>query len=92
MAELVDDGVTGQRFAAGDPRALAEAIRCAVSDPVKLLTMRQAARREYETNYLPDDNYATLMAIYQAAIARRAKFNPSNVADAGPIALVVADR
>jgi glycosyltransferase involved in cell wall biosynthesis len=71
LADLVEDGSTGQLFRAGDARDLVGAIRRLVGDPTALARMRVAARAEYESGYSVELNYGQLMEIYELALARR---------------------
>ncbi len=70
MTELVVDGETGGQFAAGDARALAEAVQALVADP-RLGAMRLNARRAFQERFTAEASYAQLMEIYRQAIADR---------------------
>lgn len=70
MAELVDHERTGLHFAPGDVADLARQLRAAFDQPERMLAMRPAARREYESKYTANENYRQLLAIYETAIAR----------------------
>ena len=72
LAELVEDGVTGLQFNAGDPADLAAKVRWAASNPDKMAAMGKRARAVYEQRYTPERNYARLMEIYAEAIQHRA--------------------
>ncbi len=67
MAEIVEDGVTGLHFAAGDPQDLAAKVRWARAHPEEMRRMGENARRVYEDLYTPEVNYRQLMAIYDEA-------------------------
>lgn len=67
LREVVDEGVSGELFAPGDPAALAEGIRRLFSSPNTLRRLRAGARAAYETRMSPDANYRDLMGIYAAA-------------------------
>ena len=67
MAELVEDGITGLHFTAGDPNDLAEKAQWAEAHPEQIRAMGHRARQVYETNYTPEVNYRQLIAIYEAA-------------------------
>ncbi len=71
--ELVEDGVTGYRYEAGNPDALAAgALRFAPGAAYE--AMRAACRRRYQSDFTADVNYGQLMAVYAQAIeARRLK-------------------
>lgn len=70
MAELVDDGVTGQTFEPNENH-LVDAIRAAFSDNGRLLQMGRAAAALYKARYTPQANLAQLEDIYEAALASR---------------------
>ena len=69
LAELVEDGVTGMLFTAGDAADLATKMRWASQNPVGLAEMGRRARICYEAEYAPDNNYRRLMEIYDEAIS-----------------------
>ena len=66
--DIISDGETGILFPPGDAGALAEAVAWAVAHPKDMTRMSQNARREYETKYTPEANYAQLIAIYEQTI------------------------
>ena len=68
MAELVDDGVTGLLFEAGDAGDLAQKMRWATDHPEEMGKMGLAARERYEAKYTKEINYVQLMAVYEDAI------------------------
>ena len=69
MAELVDDGVTGALFTAGDPDDLAAKMSRIISLGISERdAMRTAARRAYERRFLPQHNYSRLIEIYNIAL------------------------
>jgi glycosyltransferase involved in cell wall biosynthesis len=68
MVELVEDGRTGLHFTPGDPADLAAKVEWAWAHPQEMAGMGRAARREYETKYTPEINYAQLMEICQRVI------------------------
>lgn len=72
MADLVEPGRTGALFEPGNASDLAGQVRRLVNSPGDLVSMRQAARREYELHYTGNANYDLLIQAYQAAIAQRA--------------------
>jgi len=69
LGEVVDDRF-GRRFEAGNATALAATVRELLSRKESLLTMRSAARAEFEQRYSPVANYRSLMRIYEAATMR----------------------
>ncbi|MBA4104879.1 MAG: glycosyl transferase family 1 [Pirellula sp.] len=69
MAELVDDGVTGALFTAGDPTDLAaKVLQITSASAAERDAMRTAARRAYEGRFLPRHNYTRLLEIYAIAL------------------------
>lgn len=67
LEELVDHGRTGLLATTGDPDALASSVRRLLQRPDELALMRAAARREYESRYTAEANYALLTALYERA-------------------------
>jgi glycosyltransferase involved in cell wall biosynthesis len=68
MQEIVDNHRTGLHFAAGDAEDLAARVEWAWAHPSRLATMGKEARRQYETSYTAESNYARLMQIYEATM------------------------
>jgi glycosyltransferase involved in cell wall biosynthesis len=68
MAEIVEDGVTGLLFEAGNTAELAAKVRWAVGHPEEMHRMGRNARRVYEEKYTPEVNYRQLMEIYQKVV------------------------
>ncbi|MEH6504173.1 MAG: glycosyltransferase family 4 protein [Cycloclasticus sp.] len=68
MAEIVEDGVTGLHFEAGNANDLADKVRWMDEHPEECLQMGLNARKVYEQKYTPDKNYDMLIGIYQQAI------------------------
>ena len=64
LKELVEPGVTGLTFSAGDPAALAERVRWAVANPSALEEIGRRAQAIYEECYTPEVNFSRLMDIY----------------------------
>lgn len=64
MAEMVEDGVTGLHFEAGNSADLANKLQWAYEHPKEMICMGKNARRIYEAHYTPEANYQQLMAIY----------------------------
>jgi len=76
MAELVDAGRTGLLFEPGSAADLAACVDRLLADPEQCERLRLEARREYEARYTAAANYRQLMAVYQAAAARRGRSLP----------------
>ncbi len=68
MEEIVEDGVTGLHFEAGNAKDLAEKVQWLIDNPQRTREMGQNARNEYLAKYTPEKNYEMLMDIYQQAI------------------------
>jgi glycosyltransferase involved in cell wall biosynthesis len=68
MAETVDDGRNGLRFAPGNAEDLTAKVRCLFADASKLNRMRSAARESFEQNFTAEVNHRALMAIYARAM------------------------
>jgi glycosyltransferase involved in cell wall biosynthesis len=68
LEELVEDGVTGKKFAVGDPKELAEGVRRMLADPVGLRRMRANARAYFDDHLTEQHNYTQLMSIYSDVI------------------------
>ena len=68
MRELVEDGVTGLHFEAGNSQALATAVQMLLGDESRLTKMRAAARKEFERRYTAEHNYRQLMDIYERVL------------------------
>lgn len=71
MAEIVQDGMTGLHFEAGNAADLAVKVEWAWDHPEEMARMGRAARAEYEAKYTPSKNYEMLMQIYRMAVERR---------------------
>ena len=68
MAEIVEDGVTGLHFEAGNPIDLADKINWLIKHPDECRKMGRNARMEYLDKYTAEKNYESLMDIYQQAL------------------------
>lgn len=71
MEELIEEGVTGRKFPAGDPVTLAETVRSLLADEMALKRMRAAARGFFDAHLTEEHNYARLMTIYTGVLAGR---------------------
>jgi glycosyltransferase involved in cell wall biosynthesis len=68
MQEIVSDHANGLHFTPGNSDELARTLEWAWKNPRQIQTMGRAARQEYEQKYTGEQNYRTLMAIYQQAM------------------------
>lgn len=68
LPELVEDGVTGLIFRAGDGDDLARKMRWADEHPDAMASMGRRARQRYEQAFSAEPNYRRLMEIYAAAV------------------------
>jgi glycosyltransferase involved in cell wall biosynthesis len=69
LEELVEEGIRGAKFAAGDPEQLAGSVKRLLADEVGLRRMRLNARAYFETHLTEQENYTQLMKIYSEVIA-----------------------
>jgi len=74
MAEVVQDGVTGLHFEAGNSEDLAKKISWAEKHEDEMRQMGEKARRMYELNYSPDNNFIVLHEIYLKAIESKQRW------------------
>jgi glycosyltransferase involved in cell wall biosynthesis len=68
---LIDDGVNGLLFTAGDEVDLAAKMNWAAANPQAMAAMGREARRKYERLWTGDRNYDQLLGIYREAITSR---------------------
>jgi glycosyltransferase involved in cell wall biosynthesis len=68
MPTLVSEGKTGMTFKPGSASSLAARVRELCSDPRVTGSMRQAARREFESKYNATANYHRILEIYRTAL------------------------
>jgi glycosyltransferase involved in cell wall biosynthesis len=76
MREIVAEGRTGLRFAAGNSIDLATKVEWAWSHQPEMAAMGTNARREYQAKYTAEKNYPLLMEIYRRAAATQATESP----------------
>ncbi|MFN6571193.1 glycosyltransferase family 4 protein [Dendronalium sp. ChiSLP03b] len=77
MAEIVEDGVNGLHFEAGNSQDLAAKINWAIKHPEVMAATGKNCRSTYESQYTSEANYNQLMKIYQEVIDK-AKFKFRN--------------
>lgn len=70
MSEIVQDGVTGLHFEAGNAADLAAKVEWAWTHAEEIQEMGRAARLEFEGKYTGEANYKRLMEIYEMAMAK----------------------
>jgi glycosyltransferase involved in cell wall biosynthesis len=68
MAEIVENGVTGLHFEAGNSVDLAAKITWATTHAEAMIAMRKHAHSMYQARYTPEANYQQLIEIYQLVI------------------------
>jgi glycosyltransferase involved in cell wall biosynthesis len=73
LAEVIEDGITGQLFAPGNPEHLAQMARNLLESPDNLRDMRRNARREFEDKYTACQNYDSLLSVYREAISENSQ-------------------
>jgi sugar transferase (PEP-CTERM/EpsH1 system associated) len=69
--ELVEEGVTGTLVPAGEPRALAEALRACVEDPALARRHGANARRRVEERFSIDTMVAGYLGVYDAVLSSK---------------------
>ncbi len=69
LPEIIEDGVTGRLFTAGDAQACARAIGELWSNPALARQMGTAGQQKTRQEYTPQRYYERLMATYDAAMA-----------------------
>lgn len=67
-AEAIKDGVNGYKVELGDVTGFVKYIRKLWKNPDDCQKLGENARKDYEANYLPEDNYKQLMKIYDDTI------------------------
>jgi glycosyltransferase involved in cell wall biosynthesis len=70
MAELIEDGVNGLLYTAGDAGELAGRLTWATAHPVELSAMGRRARAGFEARYTAERNFDLLLDVYATARAR----------------------
>lgn len=73
LADLVDDGVSGLLFEAGNANDLAAKLAWARNNPASLRAMGVRARAIYEERFTARENYMQLMSIYEDAMEQARK-------------------
>jgi glycosyltransferase involved in cell wall biosynthesis len=94
MAEIIKDGVNGLHFEAGNDSELAAKIMEVDQGPAYLKSISTKARSSYLEHYTPEDNYVSLMRIYDyaRAVATSGELNPrADVVHAGDAAYCLQD-
>lgn len=64
--EAIDDGVNGYKIALGHVDIFVEKIKMLWNQPEHCAEMGLNARRDFESKYMPEDNYIQLMEIYHS--------------------------
>jgi glycosyltransferase involved in cell wall biosynthesis len=71
QAEVVNHGVSGLLFTAGDPNSLRDTVRRLASSPDLRDRLSDGARHEFHDRFSPDASYGVLMDIYGRVIDRK---------------------
>ena len=71
MAEIIQDGINGLLFDAGDEVVLANKIVEVGAEPERARLLAQNARLSYLQHYTPEKNYRLMMDIYHKAMTHR---------------------
>jgi glycosyltransferase involved in cell wall biosynthesis len=67
LEEIVEEGVTGTKFAPGNASELARRVSDLLTEPALLQSMRKNARQTFESRYTSERNFALLQQIYSEA-------------------------
>jgi glycosyltransferase involved in cell wall biosynthesis len=73
LGEIVEDGVTGLLFPAGNSAALAACLRRVASEPGLAERLGQAAQAAARDRFGPEKHLAALVAVYREAIEERGR-------------------
>ncbi|RMH48625.1 MAG: glycosyltransferase [Gammaproteobacteria bacterium] len=73
MSSLITHAQNGLLFTPGKAQELAQQVQMLWDAPDQQIALRRGARAEYEAKYTAERNYEMLMAIYEQAIAQKAK-------------------
>jgi glycosyltransferase involved in cell wall biosynthesis len=76
IQDMVDDQVTGLRFASNDAHALTKKVQWAWDHPSQMAEMGKAARRAYERSFTGNTNYQLMMNTYASAIETHFRSKP----------------
>ena len=66
--EAIENGVNGYKVPLGDVAEFVRKVRELWDRPEQCRRLGENARKDYETKYLPEDNYQQLMKIYREVI------------------------
>ena len=69
MSSVVDHLRTGLHFEPGNATDLVEKVRWLLAHPAEVALMRALARKEYETKYTAEENYAQMIQIYDSVLS-----------------------
>lgn len=64
VSEIIEEGITGELFTAGDVDELREKMESLYADPERMTSMRKGARERALARYNPDKAYGDLMDIH----------------------------
>lgn len=75
LPEIVDDGVNGLIFPAGDSLSLSKKVTAALDNVNLLQTMSANARATYDTKYSIEAGYLSLLKVYEQALASKQRLS-----------------
>jgi glycosyltransferase involved in cell wall biosynthesis len=73
LVELVESGVRGMTFTAGDQEALAVGVESLLADQTALVAMRRNTRAYFDSNLTEQKNYERLVTIYSEVMEHRGR-------------------
>jgi glycosyltransferase involved in cell wall biosynthesis len=68
--EAIENGVNGYKVPLNDVDGFIHHIRALWNDPQLCREMGENARQDYEKKYMPEDNYAQLINIYETTLSQ----------------------
>ena len=71
LAEVIENNVNGAKFEPGNATALAQKVRCLMSQPTRLPELRHHVRQRFLSRYSAEENYRQLRQIYEESIRKR---------------------
>jgi glycosyltransferase involved in cell wall biosynthesis len=81
--EIVEDGREGYLLPPHEPRAWAQAIGRLAASPEQAAQMGRAGRRRVEGEFTIDRHVASMLAVYERALARAGARERAEVLDGG---------
>ncbi len=71
LSEIVEEGVSGLLYEAGDAAGMTRALRWLADHPADVARMRVSARNRYLERYSEEENYNQLLSVYNELLLKR---------------------